>query len=189
MEEAFLGLPFPKVQKIFLGWIFLFFKLEKLRPVFRVFIPWKIREYKKCFNARTRKLHFMKYTEFFLAWIFFVFCARAYKVQGSIFGNIRKAFFWENIGNFLSLELKSFIFRNVRNFFLGEFFFIFSSLGWTLHQAALYITTLNFCTIPFEIWHGSSMKRNQIQLMVKGTTNKLQGCMLSQQLESFCQCN
>ena len=35
----------------------------------------------------------------------------------SVFGNIRKAFFWENIRNFTVSELVSFIFWNIRNFF------------------------------------------------------------------------
>ena len=48
-----------------------------------------------------------------------------------VFWNIRKVFLWENIRNFLILELESFISRNIKkyqNFFRGDFFH-FSRLG------------------------------------------------------------
>ena len=70
----------------------------------------------------------------------FFFSSLGWKVQGSISGNIRKAFFgenirktffwrnirkaffWENPAIFLILELESFISRNMRNFFQSRFF-------------------------------------------------------------------
>ena len=48
--------------------------------------------------------------------------------RGFRWPNIKKAFFGENLRNFLILELESSISRNIRNFF-GGCFFIFSSLG------------------------------------------------------------
>ena len=39
-------------------------------------------------------------------------------MQGSISGNIRKAFFWKNVRNFLRVV---FLGRNIRNFFRGKF--------------------------------------------------------------------
>ena len=50
-------------------------------------------------------------------------------MQRFISRNIRKAFFWDNIRNFLSLELKSSISWNIRNFFRGVFFLFFFELG------------------------------------------------------------
>ena len=50
-------------------------------------------------------------------------------MQRFISRNIRKAFFWDNIRNFLILELKSSISWNVRNFFRGVFFLFFFELG------------------------------------------------------------
>ena len=44
----------------------------------------------------------------------------------SIFRNIRKAFFWENLRNFLILELKSFISQTIRKY--KNFFFIFRAI-------------------------------------------------------------
>ena len=51
-----------------------------------------------------------------------------WKVQSSIFGNVRKAFFWENIRNSLILEPKKSIEWKKRNF-LGADCFQFSRLG------------------------------------------------------------
>ena len=50
-------------------------------------------------------------------------------MQRFISRNIRKAFFWDNIRNFLILELKSSISWNIRNFFRGVFFLFFFELG------------------------------------------------------------
>ena len=50
-------------------------------------------------------------------------------MQRFISRNIRKAFFWDNIRNFLILELKSSISWNIRNFFRGVFFLSFFELG------------------------------------------------------------
>ena len=78
---------------------------------------------------------------------FFYFSRLGWKVQGSISGNIRRAFywenirksfFWENIGKvfyreniniFLILELESSISKNKKIFVRGEFFWGFF---WTL---------------------------------------------------------
>ena len=50
-------------------------------------------------------------------------------MQRFISRNIRKAIFWDNIRNFLILELKSSISWNIRNFFRGVFFLFFFELG------------------------------------------------------------
>ena len=50
-------------------------------------------------------------------------------MQRFISRNIRKAIFWDNIRNFLILELKRSISWNIRNFFRGVFFFFFFELG------------------------------------------------------------
>ena len=51
-------------------------------------------------------------------------------LKSSISRNIRKAFFWENIGFFLILELESSISKNIRNFFWSDIFcFLEGDLG------------------------------------------------------------
>ena len=108
--------------------------------------------------------------EIFLRMNFFYFSSLGWKVQGFVWENIRKTFFWENITIVLILELESSISQNIRNFFIsGDIqkasvkenirsflilepkssiswnirnFFIFSSgLGWERHQVALNNTT------------------------------------------------
>ena len=58
---------------------------------------------------------------------FFYLSSLGRKVQGSVFGNMRKAFFWESIILFLIFRLKSLFSRNIRNF-LGFPFWDFSFL-------------------------------------------------------------
>ena len=54
-----------------------------------------------------------------------IICINWKTLQGFISRNIRKAFFWENIRNFLILELESSISWNIRNFFPGGFLCFF----------------------------------------------------------------
>ena len=64
----------------------------------------------------------------FLWWISFYFTSLDWKVQASISRNTRKAFFWENIRNFLVLESENSISWIIRNFFSG-WIFLFLELG------------------------------------------------------------
>ena len=81
---------------------------------------------------------------------FFYFLCLGWTVQGSVFGNIRKALIWENIGIFLILELENSVSENIRNFFGGVDFFIFwRGLGWEVGQIVLnYTTTTSTLGIP-----------------------------------------
>ena len=74
---------------------------------------------------------------YFAGMVFFYFYFFGWKVQGSVFGNIRNAFFWENIRIFLILELNSSISGNMRNFFQVDIF----KFGWKVCQMALICTT------------------------------------------------
>ena len=72
---------------------------------------------------------------------FFYYLSLGWKVQGSVFGNIKNASFWENIRIILIFRLESFISRNISNFFWGGFFFsVFGDLGWEVPQVAPYNT-------------------------------------------------
>ena len=72
------------------GWNFLFFDLGLKSAGFH------FQKRKNFFNIRATKFHFLIYQKFFSGWIF-LFFAWAWKVRGSVFGNIKKIFFWENI--------------------------------------------------------------------------------------------
>ena len=101
-------------------------------------------KYKKFFKLGARKFHFPKYKTFFQSGFFKIFLSskllpEIWEVSWNIrnfFGvsvspNIRKAFFWENIKNFLILELESFISWNVRKYknFFRSWFSLFFELG------------------------------------------------------------
>ena len=138
-----MNIPFLKYKKLFrvsfswniknFWWVFIFWNIrtaffwESIRSFFQGFCFLK---YKKSFLLRN-----------FLGVDFFHFLSLGWKVQGSISGNTRKAFFWENIRNFLILELECSISWNIRSFFRGEFFL---SLGLKVTQTApQYTTSLN----------------------------------------------
>ena len=74
----------------------------------------------------------------------FFFSSLGWKVQGSISGNIRKAFFWENIGKVFYWENIFFLilhwkvpFPEIKSFFSGWIFLGFFGL-W-----------LSLCGVPF----------------------------------------
>ena len=62
-------------------------------------------------------------------------------MQGSISGNVRKAFFWEIIKYFLILWIESSLSLNIKNF-LGDEFFYSLSLAWKVHHIVEYTDTL-----------------------------------------------
>ena len=70
---------------------------------------------------------------------FFYFLTLSWKMQGSISGNIRKAFFWEKIRNSLILDSEISIAWNTKNFFQDGFFFIF--WAWVRLAAPCYTTS------------------------------------------------
>ena len=97
-----------------------------------------MRKYKNFFNIWARKFRFR--------WVFLVFLGLGWKVQGSVTGNIRKAFFWENLR-------KTFFWENIRNFFkylsqkvqfpeIQRICFIFRFWAWKVHQVVLLYTTI-----------------------------------------------
>ena len=55
----------------------------------------------------------------------FLFLSLGLKVQGSVSGNIRKGFFWENVRNYLIIELERSFSWNIRNFFGVDFVYYF----------------------------------------------------------------
>ena len=55
----------------------------------------------------------------------FLFLSLGLKVQGSVSGNIRKGFFWENVRNYLIIELERSFYWNIRNFFWVDFVYYF----------------------------------------------------------------
>ena len=82
-RNFFQDFRFLKFKKSFL------LRKYKFFPGFRFLIyknSFLLRKYKKCFNVRN-----------FLGVNFFYFSGLRWKVQGSISGNTRKAFFWKNI--------------------------------------------------------------------------------------------
>ena len=73
---------------------------------------------------------------------FFYFLCLGWTVQGSVFGNIRKALIWENIGIFFNIRARKFRFRKYKEFFSGVDFFIFwRGLGLEVGQIVLNYTT------------------------------------------------
>ena len=124
---------------------FCFLKHNEFFEVFRFL------KYKKSFILRKYK----KFCGVSVSWSirnfdeadFFHFSSLSWKVQSSISGKLRKAFFWENISKaffwenigkvffwenisiFLTLELESSISRNIRIFFGVGFFKFFFGLG------------------------------------------------------------
>ena len=86
-----------------------------------------MKKYKKFFNLRVKKFHFLKYTKLFLGWIFFIFLSLGWKVRG---------LFWECKRDFLILELESSISRNIRNFFWGRCFLLFGPWTKKVRQVA-----------------------------------------------------
>ena len=77
---------------------------------------------KAFFRENIRK--FLEYKKLSWGEFLFYFFVLGLKVLGSIFGYIKKTFFWENVV-YLILELKCSVFWNIRNFFLGRFFLFF----------------------------------------------------------------
>ena len=65
---------------------------------------------------------------------FFYFLSLGQKVQGFVYGNIRKAFFWQNIINFFSVI---FLGKNVRNLFREKFW----GLTWEVRYVSLLYNT------------------------------------------------
>ena len=101
-------------------------------------------KYKKFFKLGARKSYFPKYKTFFQSGFLKIFLSSKLLLEiqevswniRNFFGvsvspNIRKAFFSENIKNFLILELESFISRNVRKYknFFQSWFSLFFELG------------------------------------------------------------
>ena len=87
-----------------------------------------ILKHQRFFKLKARTFHFSKHKTFFSEWVPFIFWAwkvisRNIKISfgASVSRNIRKAFFWESIRNFVILEYKK--------FYRGGFFY-FSGLGW-----------------------------------------------------------
>ena len=76
-------------------------------------------------------------------------------MYGLISGNIRKAFFSENIRNFLILELESSISGNIRDFLGDNFFLFFLGLGWEV-RGYISGSIRNFLMVESE----SSISRN-----------------------------
>ena len=93
----------------------------------------------KLFNIKFRKfcfpkfeklfysgfLHVLRWKNYFLKYKIEVFLKYKEMFRVSRFPNIRKAFLWENIINFLILEQKGFVSQNIRkikNFYRGFFF-------------------------------------------------------------------
>ena len=90
-------------------------------------------KYQKFVKLGAQKFHFLKYIKASFPFSdvdFFYFSGFGWKLQGSISGSTRKAFFWENIRIFLIFELKSSISGNIRNFFRSQYFLFFWGLGW-----------------------------------------------------------
>ena len=95
-------------------------------------------KYKKIFW----RFHFVKHKKFSQHGFSFIFRAWVeWKVKGSIFGNIRKAFFWENIRNFFRAsyfkekfegwgwKVQGFIFFSIKmNYTLNRKYIKYSSL-------------------------------------------------------------
>ena len=107
-----------KYKKFFQSNFFSFFELAKylLKFFYGASVSWNINsfpKYRKAFflrNARNFCGLFVSWSmRNFLGVNFFCFSILDWKVQGSILGNITKAFFWENIISFLILERPSFI--------------------------------------------------------------------------------
>ena len=115
----FRGFHFVKTLEVFLGWTFFIF----------LSLGWKVQG---SISGSMRNFLILEsecyvswnIRNFFQGWIYFNFLSLESKVQSSTSRNIRKAFFWENIRNFLMLEVESFISRNMKNFFRGGFFLI-----------------------------------------------------------------
>ena len=95
------------------------FRFLECKGVFRGF---HFPKHKSTFLSR-------KYKKFFWCFRFLKFKILGWKVRGSISGNIRKAFFWENIRIFLKLDLGSPISGNIRNFFQVGFLFFWVCAG------------------------------------------------------------
>ena len=61
---------------------------------------------------------------------FFYFLSFGWKVQDSVYENVRKVFCWESFRNVLILELENSVSGNIRDFFRVDFFcFLFFCLG------------------------------------------------------------
>ena len=95
---------------------------QKTRSFFRVSVSWNIRN-------------------FFSGWIFLFFRTWAEKCRD---------LFWENIRNFLILELESFISWYVRNFFGWRIFLFFGGAPGS-HKVYCYIANLYIFTTPLFI--------------------------------------
>ena len=120
MERKF---HFPKYKKLFT------FRALKV-------FSWNIRSFKVSVSWNMRKFfqgfRFLNHKKFSRGG-FFYFSSLGWIVQGSISGNLRKAFIWVNTRKamfrenviFLILELESSISGNIRNFLRSEFFFSF----------------------------------------------------------------
>ena len=141
-RKSFRSLRFLKYKKFSLGRFLLFLKLRlksaglhswKCKKCFlfrkynKIFLLTKYRKsfslwkYKIFFNIRAKKSHFWKNKECSWWRIFLIFLGLGWEVQGSIFGNIRKDFFWENIRKafffyFFRLGLGSSISLNIRKY-------------------------------------------------------------------------
>ena len=119
----FLGVSVSWNKESFVSWnINNFFAVSVSRNIRQAFFYWILISW----NIR----NFLRLD--FFSIFFYFFCFLGLKVLGSISKNIRKAGFWENIRNFLSLELENSISWNIRNF-SGRMFIIFLSLGWKVH--------------------------------------------------------
>ena len=121
---------FLKYKNLF--WCFCFLKYKK-----RILL----RKYKK--------VPFLQIQGIFLGvdCFFFLFLSLGWKLQDSISGNIKKAFFWENTISFLMLELGSSISWNIRKFAWGGFFFELwfkRFISWNIFEVSISWNISNF---------------------------------------------